>query len=486
MNCLSCGASMTPGSSFCEQCGTAIAGAVGTTTAPAVPPPDGGWTTGSAGAVGAAGSASTGGGLKGSLGRPSEATSGAAGGAPAGDNMDAAARYQGAVPGQTPTGSVPVVSGGVVGQAGGLTGGVPGSHPGGYDPTAMMPSAVPPKGRGAFWFGIGGGVALVAMIVILAIVFLGKSAPAKFSSVGDSTSMADSSPRATGVEPPTTSAVEATVIDGVWPAAASWASSRCDQKGLIAYTSLETSKSKVVICTDDASGSGSATYTYSGYSGGLWSPWLDATYDEVGQQFIATAAGATPTTYTVSPTSLRIDNGGVLESFQYASGAKARGKTSSQDLLAQLESLMESSSTYRATLTDFVNGTFAGNACLGPSTAASTIKLITENRSDMSDAAHRLVDDAAGTSVASAAGDFASAMDASLQVDQELQDWVGSYWTSYAEDGCDGSVVQPVDAYSDFSSLNASADAAKQNLVDKVNDLAAGTSLKSDWKAKDV
>jgi hypothetical protein len=482
MHCLSCGSALTPGATFCEQCGTAVAGAVGTATADlagGVPGarPDG-WTN-----APDAGSGAPAGGLRGTLGR------GAASGAPSPTSSgvspaaDAAVRYQGAStnrssPAHTP--SVPVVSGGLP-PSGAVPGEIGGGYPGGYDPTMAMATARSSGGSSRVWFLAGGGVALIAVVMLLVFAFLGKATSSKFSSVGDSISSADGGGNDVAAGPsevPTTESVAATQIDGVWPSPASWAVSRCGSKDYQAVTSIETSQSRAAICADDAAG-----YYYQGYGlkNHLWSPWLTADYSEDGQQFVATSPGGTTTTYTVTPSSLAVTIGGRLNSFQYASSSRSRGKASQSDLLAQLESLMDASATYRGSLTDFVNATYAGDSCIAPSDASTRIESIRTNRSDMLDASQRLEADAAGTSVASAAGDFSAAMQASLSVDEELANWVDAYWTSYAEDGCSGSVTQPDDAYSDYTALNDAATAAKKSLAEKVNALAAGTPLKSDW-----
>ncbi len=437
MNCLSCGTRLAPGAQFCEVCGTAVAGAVGSTATPT----------------------------------PTRAGS----------------SYQGAVPGQSGPSDVssPWGPGGIAGDEPTTLSGHVGRYPTGSPPMRTPASAdPPPKSRSGWkWFGIGGGAALViALVAGLAFMFLGEASSSKSSTVADPS--ADTTAPAVESTPDT---VVATAISGVWPTPATWASDKCETRQYDAVTSLETSRSQVVICTDDPSGANDASYYYWGRTTGLdWSPLLDADYNEAAQEFVATNAGNPPTTYTVSPTTLRIDTGDDSQT-EYASNAKPHGNVSDDDLLAQLVNLMEASSNGRGAVQGLANGTYNGNVCTSSADARSSIRTIIENRSQMLDAAKRLVADAGTGTIAPAAHDFANAMQSSLDFDDEFSTYIDQYWAPYADAGCPGS--KPLtfnDAMPAGLQAGENATAAKQALVQKVNALAAGTSLRSDWKFTDV
>lgn len=467
MNCLSCGAALTPGTRFCELCGTGVAetppGAnpgPGTPAAPTVANPGNGWTPQSAG-------------------QPQIPTRPQAGSTQGQYPTGPGAAHQYGAGQGVPT--APQPSGGA------YPGYQTAAYPPAAAPAAFDPAGAPPaKGHGGVWFAVGGGVAAAVVAAILGIVLLGggksnTTQTATEEPTNQAAPMADNSQSATQ---PTTVTAEATMLDGAWPTAASWATSTCKAKSYTAALSLETDASKVAIC-EGAKGS----FYYQGIrkSDNAVSDWLPATYRPDQNQFVAVDNSGDPaTTYTVTPTSLRITTGSTLESFEFSKGSQARGTRSEDDLLRELVSLLEASSQYKALLGSYTDNTFAGSGCLSASDATDKIERIRDNRAAMADAGARLSTEAAGTPVEAPAARFTQAMQASLQVDELLVDWTADYWTSHANGGCSGSVAAPKSVFANWESLNSQASSAKADVADMVNPLARSAGLRSDWTKETI
>lgn len=438
MRCLSCGNGLAPGAQFCELCGTAVSGAVGSTSTDRSTPTLRHDRTG-----------------------------------------DAAARFQGATA-QGSIGSVPVT-----GRPNGgygtrveptITGGSAGYPPAG------MPGPPQKSGSGWKWFGVGGSAAaLIALVALGAFMLTGKAASSKFSAVGPAVDIQEQSGATADPGP----VVDRSVLDGSqWPVAAAWAEDLCVTHATHALTSVETTSSKVAICVDDSGG-----YHYQGIRRSDEAKnWLDADYSASDSQFTAVNQAAHPTTYAVTPYSLVISTDGRLNSYESVTGASApqQSQATDDELKQRLASLLQASSYGRSSLKSFLDATYTGAACTNGSEAAAMIKVVQDNRDDMAVAARELQSAARGTVVERAANAFVDAMDASKTVDDDLADWVDSYWSDYAKSGCPGGVTQPSDVYTDWESANAAAKAAKQIVVDEFRSLTAGTDLYHDWSTLDI
>lgn len=363
----------------------------------------------------------------------------------------------------------------------------PNSPPQDLQPADLAPGAAggPPSTGGGNpqtkWLLIGLGAALVAVCVALVVLFAGKASSSKFSTVGPAVADGSNDSGADVTTPETTEAeATAVALGGVWPTPQSWADDRCEGDGYGAATSFETAKSKVAICKDLDSDS----YYYQGYGkeNGLWSPWLTATYSEGNERFVATYRGDPDTTYEVTPTWLSVTTPNTLVSFEPAVGSSSGETLDETEALAQLEGLMGVSGNGRGAVIDLAHQTYGREGCPSASDASSAIHDIIENRSNMLDAAQTLLDQVEGTDVESAASLFQQAMDVSLQFDRAFQSWINSDWPAYADGGCADNIATPAE----LGTLSDRSTDLKKQLVDEVNGLAGGTSLKSDWDYLDI
>lgn len=341
----------------------------------------------------------------------------------------------------------------------------------------------------AAWSGFGVAMFAAVATVGLATALSPRSSVMGASSYSNSSSSYDNSSSGyttdSSDEPSSTVSgtleAQATTLNGIWPAGATWATRTCGSDGVV--TAIVTTSSQVAICQ-----TGSADYVMHVIDKTSKSDdAIPATYDGTTQLFTAEGSGALANVkYLLSPTGLRKYTDGQLSSVQ-STTSKQRGVVNERDLLAELENLMWTSHDGRFAVQHLAASTYAGNACMSGTDASNIVDEVVSNRSEMLAQGQDLAELADGTRIASATTTFVEAMQHSLDADRELAIWVKGTWSAYAAGGCRGNVSTASDTdWAMFDSESKLATAAKRTLIDQVNLLALTTDLKSDWREEDV